>query len=131
MAFDEKLADRIRAVLSTHADVTERRMFGGIAFMVGDHMSCGVVGSSLMVRVNPDDGERLLQEPHARPMDFTGRPMRGFLYVDPPGIKTLASLGTWIRRATTWAESQPPKTRGRRSASKPGRSAVSIAGGRS
>jgi TfoX/Sxy family transcriptional regulator of competence genes len=109
VAYDEQLAARIRTVLSSRRDVVERKMFGGIAFMVCGHMACGVVGSTLMVRVNPDDEDRLLSAPHARPMDFTGRRMRGFLYVDPPGITTSAALVAWIRRATTWADTQPPK----------------------
>jgi TfoX/Sxy family transcriptional regulator of competence genes len=112
MAYDEKLAARIRTALDTRADVVEQYMFGGIAFMVRGHMGCGVVGSTLMVRIDPEQAERLLKEPHARPMDFTGRPMRGFLFVDPPGIATSASLRKWLRRATDWAESQPPKTKG-------------------
>ena len=89
--------------------------------MVGGYMSCGIVGSKLMVRVNPDDADRLLQEPHARPIDFIGRPMRGFLFVDPPGIAGEAALGAWIRRATAWAETRPPRPLTTRSASAPGR----------
>jgi TfoX/Sxy family transcriptional regulator of competence genes len=116
MAYDEKLADRIRTVLSDRSDIEERRMFGGVAFMVRGHMTVGVVGPTLMVRHEPADAEALLREPHARPMDFTGRPMRGFLYVDPPGTKTAAALGTWIRRATAWAEAQVPKAPGKRPA---------------
>jgi TfoX/Sxy family transcriptional regulator of competence genes len=114
MAYDEKLAERIRTILANRPDVEERRMFGGVAFMVRGHMSAGVVGPTLMVRHGPQDADALLRKPHARPMDFTGRPMRGFLYVDPPGTKTAAALGTWIRRATAWAESQPPKALGKR-----------------
>ena len=109
MAYDQRLAERIRTILSKRSDVDEQKMFGGIAFMIRGHMSCGIVGSSLMVRVDRDDEARLLRTPHARPMDFTGRPMRGFLFVDRPGISTAAALGTWIRRAAAWAESQPPK----------------------
>ena len=114
MAYDETLAGRIRGVLSNRRDVVERKMFGGIAFMVGGYMSCGIIGYALMARVNPDAAARLLRTPHVRPMDFTGRPMRGFLFVDPPGIATAAALGTWVRRAVAWAESQPPKPPGKR-----------------
>jgi hypothetical protein len=121
VAYDETLAERIRTILSTRRDVVERRMFGGIAFMIRGHMGCGIIGSALMVRVDPDEAEALLQKPHARRMDFTGRPMRGFLFVDPPGITTAAALGAWVRRATAWAESQPPKPPGRRPTAKPGR----------
>jgi len=118
MAYDEKLAERIRTILANRPDVEERRMFGGIAFMVRGHMSVGLIGPTLMVRHEPADAEALLREPHARPMDFTGRPMRGFLYVDPPGTSTAAALGAWIRRATVWAETQPPKAQGKRPAAR-------------
>ncbi len=109
MAFDETLADRIRAVLDGRRDVVEKRMFGGVAFMVRGHMSCGIVGSSLMVRVDPEKAGRFLREAAVRPMDFTGRPMRGFLFVDPPGIASSASLRKWIGRATAHAEAKPRK----------------------
>jgi len=118
MAYDEKLAERVRGILADRPDVEERRMFGGIAFIVRGHMTVGVVGPTLMVRHGPEDADALLREPHARPMDFTGRPMRGFLYVDPPGTKTAVALGTWIRRATAWAEAQPPKAPGKRPAAR-------------
>lgn len=109
MAFDEALAVRIRAVLNNRRDVVEKQMFGGVAFMVRGHMSCGIVGSSLMVRVDPTEAEALLQEPAVRPMDFTGRPMRGFLFVDPPGIRNSSSLQAWVDRATAHAEAKPRK----------------------
>ena len=111
MAFDETLAARIRAALPGRKDVVEKRMFGGVAFMVRGHMSCGVVGSSLMVRVDPEQADRFLREPGVRPMDFTGRPMRGFLFVDSPGIARTASLEKWIGRATAFAETRPEKKR--------------------
>ena len=111
MAFDEALAVRIRAVLKDRNDVVEKQMFGGVAFMVRGHMSCGIVGSSLMVRVDPTDAEALLREPAVRPMDFTGRPMHGFLYVDPPGIAGSSSLRRWVGRAVAHAETKPKKVR--------------------
>jgi hypothetical protein len=109
MAYDEKLAARIRAVLGDRKDVVEKQMFGGVAFMVRGHMSCGVVGTSLMVRIPPDQHDALLGEPHARVMDFSGHSMRGFLFVDAPGIATAAALARWVGRATTYAESRPAK----------------------
>ncbi len=109
MAYDEKLARRIRRCLAARQDVEEKKMFGGIALMVRGRMSCGIVGSSLMLRVDPAAAEALLGEPGARPMDFTGRPMRGFLFVDPPGISTAPSLKKWVRRATGYAEALPAK----------------------
>ena len=111
MVYDERLAERVRAALAERGDVVEKRMFGGIAFMVHGHMSCGIVGSTLMVRLAPADAEAFMSEPHVRPMDFTGRPMRGFLYVDPDGLKTGARLQKWVDRATAYAEVQPKKAR--------------------
>lgn len=109
MAYDETLATRIRRGLRGRSDVVEKHMFGGVAFMIRGHMACGVVGSRLMVRIDPSAAEDLLRKPHARPMDFTGRPMRGFLFVDPPGIATAVSLRSWVGRAAQYAEAQPKK----------------------
>ena len=111
MAFDETLARRIRARLGGRKDVVEKRMFGGVAFMVRGHMSCGVVGPSLMVRVDPDQEAKFLHEPGARPMEFTGRPMRGFLFVDREGIASAAALRKWVGRATAYAEAKPKKVK--------------------
>ena len=111
MSYDETLASRVRRVLASRSDVHEKAMFGGLAFMLGGHMCCGLVQSKLMVRVDPDAYDRLLREPHAKPMDFTGRPMRGFLYVDPAGLASLPALKKWIARAVQCAESKPPKSR--------------------
>ena len=87
MAYDEQLAQRIRDLLDAQPDVAEHKMFGGIAFMVGGNMCCGVIGEELIVRLDPPQGETLaLSEPGARPMDFTGRPMRGWLYVAAEAI---------------------------------------------
>ena len=111
MGFDEKLAARIRVLLGTRKDVVEKHMFGGVAFMVRGHMSCGVSGSSLMVRVDPEQEGKFMEEPAVRPMDFTGRPMRGFLFVDPPGTASAASLRKWVGRATAFAQARPKKVR--------------------
>jgi TfoX/Sxy family transcriptional regulator of competence genes len=126
MAFDERLAARIRTVLEDRNDVVEKLMFGGVAFMIRGHMSCGVVGSSLMVRIDPERAGSFLEEPAARPMDFTGRPMRGFLFVDADGIATSASLRKWVGRATTHAESRPMKVR-KKTASVAGAPSTSLA----
>lgn len=119
MAYDEKLAARIRAALRSRRDVVEKRMFGGVAFMVRGHMSCGIAGRSLMVRVDPAEAERLLSQPHVRPMDFTGRPMRGFLFVDAQGIATSASLRRWLDKALAHAEAKPAKA-GKQPGPRPG-----------
>jgi TfoX/Sxy family transcriptional regulator of competence genes len=106
MAYDEKLADRVRAVLSDRTDVTERRMFGGLTFMVAGHMCCGVNHNELIVRLDPDDVDAALTRPHARPMDFTGRPMRGFVTVGPEGLKGPA-LRRWVGTAVAHAATRP------------------------
>lgn len=111
MPVDETLAIRVRRALAGRRDVEEKRMFGGLAFMVRGHMAVGLVKSTLMVRVDPDEQDTLLAEPHARPMDFTGRPMNGFLYVDQPGITSTPGLRKWIARGVAFAESRPVKTR--------------------
>ena len=109
MAFDEDLADRIRDVLAPRSDVTERKMFGGIAFMVGGNMAVGVVGEDLMVRLDPSDAERALAERHTRPMDFTGRPAKNMVYVDPEGTSADEDLASWVDAGADFAASLPPK----------------------
>lgn len=109
MAYDPALAARVRAALGDRSDLVEKHMFGGICFMVRGHMCCGIVGSTLMVRLAPEQADELAEEPHVRPMDFTGRPMRGFLYVDPEGLATARSLRTWVARTVAFAESKPVK----------------------
>ena len=96
MAYDERLADRIRGVLRDRDDVQERKMFGGIAFLVGGKMACGVIRDDLMVKVGRDRDDESLAQPHVRPMDFTGRPMRGMVYVAPAGVPTDADLQRWV-----------------------------------
>jgi TfoX/Sxy family transcriptional regulator of competence genes len=109
MAYDEALAERLSDALSDRDDVRERQMFGGIAFMVAGNMAVGVVEDRLMVRVGPDAYESSLDEPHARPMDFTGRPMKGFIYVASPGVTTDADLRGWVDRGVEFALSLPAK----------------------
>lgn len=109
MAYDERLAERVRTVLAARDGVDERRMFGGLAFMLRGNMCCGIVGDDLMVRAGPERYEALLAEPHARPMDFTGRPMKGMLYVSSAGVKDDAALASWVERGVDFALSLPPK----------------------
>ena len=85
MAYDEKLADRIRQAVGPRGDVTEKKMFGGLAFLLDGKMFCGIVKDDLMVRVGPERYEAALAEAHVRPMDFTGRPMNGYVYVGRGG----------------------------------------------
>ena len=109
MAFSEELAARIRQTLEGREGVTERKMFGGIGFMLYGNMCCGVVKDDLMVRVGAEAHEDFLAMPHARPMDFTGRPMKGFVFVSPQGINDDDSLKQWINRGVTFAQSLPKK----------------------
>jgi TfoX/Sxy family transcriptional regulator of competence genes len=108
VAYDEQLAARVRALLANRTDVSERQMFGGLTFMVGGHMCCGVNRDELIVRLDPDREDEALAKPHARPMDFTGRPMRGFVTVRPQALKG-PGLKRWVREAVARAESMPPK----------------------
>ena len=98
MAYDERLAQRIRQAFGARRDIAERKMFGGLTFMCGGRMCCGIVGADLMVRVADDQFDEVVRRPHVRPMDFTGRPMRGFVYVSPPGFRTAAALRAWLSR---------------------------------
>jgi TfoX/Sxy family transcriptional regulator of competence genes len=109
MAYDDSLAERIRGILGPVSAVSERKMFGGIAFMVGGNMACGVIGDELMVRVGPDGHDDALREPHVRVMDFTHRPIRGMVYVGVPAITSDTDLERWVTRGTTFAQSLPPK----------------------
>ena len=119
MAYDEDLASRIRAVLPPAEAVTERQMFGGLAFMLGGHMFCGVVRDTLMVRLGPEGADRALNQPHVRPMDFTGRPMKGMVFASPAVARCSAAgvggRGCGIRlhaaaQAGHAARPQPPVT---------------------
>ena len=114
MAFNEQLAQRVRRALSGKRWVDEKRMFGGLAFMLNGHMCCGVEKDRLMVRVAPDRYEALLRRPHARVMDFTGRPLRGFLFIEADGCKTDALLKRWLDEAIGFARSLPTKRAKRR-----------------
>ena len=91
MAYDEQLANRIRQAFGTRNDITERKMFGGLAFLYLGRMCCGIVGRDLMVRIPDDEFDAVMRGRHVRPMDFTGKPLRGFVYVSPPGFRTAAA----------------------------------------
>ncbi|MBL8492585.1 MAG: TfoX/Sxy family protein [Rhodocyclaceae bacterium] len=109
MAYDEGAAQRLREHFAGRGDVAEKHMFGGIAFMVAGRMTCCVVGDTLMVRVGPDGYGESLARPHVRPMDFTGRPMKGYLYVDPPGFAEDRDLAAWVGMAEAFVATLPPK----------------------
>ena len=109
MAYDSKLADRVRMALESHLGLTERKMFGGIAFMLNGNMCCGVINDDLMVRVGAEGLEDALARPHARPMDFTGRPMKGFVFVGPEGTVGESTVEEWVLRGVAFAGSLPAK----------------------
>src|SRR4051794_12575102 len=109
MAYDETLADRVRDALAPRVGLSERKIFGGIAFMLGGNMAVGVIGEDLMVRLDPADAERALAEAHVRPMDFTGRPMKGMAFVGPEATAADKSLGEGVDAAADFAASLPPK----------------------
>lgn len=102
MAYDEGLAERIREILEGRSRITEKKMFGGVAFLLGGKMFCGLAKNQLMLRVGPDAYDEALAKPHVRPMDFTGRPLRGYVYVAPAGYKTERALREWVERATAF-----------------------------
>ena len=109
MAYSEKLAERIRQQMNGESGIVEKKMFGGLAFLVNGNMSCGVVGEDLMVRVGPEAYEAALAEPGAREMDFTGRPMKGMVYVAANGIRTSKRLTFWVEKGLRFAQSLPAK----------------------
>ena len=110
MAYDEDLANRIRELLADEAGVVEQKMFGGLAFLIGGHMSVAASGQGgLMARVAPEDTEALVAQEHVRPFEMRGRQMEGWLRVDDAGIATQGQLEPWVRRGVAYARSLPPK----------------------
>ncbi|HEY3251023.1 MAG TPA: TfoX/Sxy family protein [Ignavibacteria bacterium] len=109
MAYNERLAERISKLLKPQKGVVEKKMFGGIAYMLKDKMFVGIVKDDLMIRSLDEKFDEMLKKPHAREMDFAGRPMRGFLYVSPGGIKTDKQLQSWIDVGIEYAMKSPPK----------------------
>jgi len=109
VAYDERLADQVRAVLTGVPGLQEKRMFGGLCFLVHGNMACGIVKDVLMVRVGPDAYGAALTEPHAREMDFTGRPLKGMVYVDSAGVQTPKTLSAWVKRGVAFAGALPQK----------------------
>ncbi len=107
MSYDDKLAMRVRKALAAREDVIEKNMFGGLCFMVNGHMCCGLTKSDFMVRVGPARYDDALAQPHARPMDFTGRPLKGMVYVAAEGLRTEAALARWIRRGLAFVDEAP------------------------
>jgi hypothetical protein len=108
VAYDEELADRVRAQLGDEPDLTERKMFGGIGWMLAGNMAVGLIGTGLLVRLGPD-ADAALEEPHASAPMMGSRVMKGFVVVAPEGLGTDEQLGAWIARGSDVARSLPPK----------------------
>jgi TfoX/Sxy family transcriptional regulator of competence genes len=110
VAYEEDLAHRVRELIGSDPDVTEKRMFGGLAFLAGGNMAVAASGQGgLMVRVEPEETDALLEKPHARPFEMRGREMQGWLRVDSEGLRTKRDLEPWVRRGMAYARSLPPK----------------------
>jgi hypothetical protein len=109
MAYDEGLAEKVRAVLATKPGFTEKKMFGGLCFLLGGNMTCGIVADKLMLRVNPEETAALLKDKHIVPMDFTGKPAKGMVYVLPAGTKSFKSLAAWVEKSVAFVRTMPGK----------------------
>ncbi len=109
MLFDEVVAVRVRAEMADLPGYSERKMFGGICFMINENMYCGVIRDELMVRLGNDLAGEALDEPHTRPMDFTGRPMRSMIFVEPEGFSSKPDLEHWVKKAVSFTGTLPPK----------------------
>jgi TfoX/Sxy family transcriptional regulator of competence genes len=110
VAYDERLADRIRELLRGERDVTEKRMFGGVAFLINGNMAVSASGQGgLLLRVDPAETEKLLSKPHVNPFEMRGRAMKGWLRIDTEGLRTKRQLSGWASRGVDYARSLPPK----------------------
>ena len=109
MAYSEAVAQIVREALKRHKGFSERKMFGGIAFMLNGHMCCGVLETNLVLRLGESASAKALTKPHTRPMDFTGKPLKTMVYVSPPGYRSKHDLQTWLKQAIGHVKSLPPK----------------------
>jgi TfoX/Sxy family transcriptional regulator of competence genes len=111
MSFDDKLAIRVRKILEKTDGLSEKKMFGGLCFLVNGNMAFGLVNDDLMIRVGPDSYEKILSQPHVRKMDFTGKPLKGFLYVGAKGTESDKDLKKWVLFGIEFAKSLPAKNK--------------------
>lgn len=109
MAFDQILVERIRAQLGQRQGLVEKKMFGGVGFLLNGNMCCGVHGQDLIVRLDLQHADQALNQPHTRVFDLTGRPMKGWIVVQPEGLVDEASLAKWINEGVQFASTLPPK----------------------
>ena len=109
MAYDEYLAERVRNVIGKKRGVSEKKMFGGLGFMLAGNMACGIVGEKLMLRLGEEGAAAALGQEHAAPMDFTGKPIKTMVFVEPDGIENDRDLGRWVGKALAFAKTLPPK----------------------
>ena len=109
MAYDERLTERVLDILGAEPSLVQKKMFGGVAVMLQGNLACGVMRDDLIVRVPKDEYAAALAQPHVREMDFTGRPMRGWVVVGPEGTDDDASLQDWVATGAAYALSLPPK----------------------
>jgi len=111
MSYDEQLAERARAILKGQRGLVEKKMFGGLAYLSHGKMFAGILNKDLVVRVGPEGNDAALNEPHTRPMDFTGRPMKGYIYVSPGGTVPVAQLRKWLTTGLAFTASLPAAKR--------------------
>jgi TfoX/Sxy family transcriptional regulator of competence genes len=111
MAYDEQLATRVRTLLKGQKAIIDKKMFGGLAYLSRGKMFVGILNSDLVVRVGPEASDAALKKPHTRPMDFTGRPMKGYIYVSPDGVRTAAQLRQWLVQGRQFVANLPPVKR--------------------
>jgi len=109
MSYDEGLAERLREALQSQRGIFEKKMFGGLAFMSRGYMFIGITGEILMARIGPEYYKQALSRSHVRVMDFTGKPMKGYVFVDPPGFESDSDLSDWVQRCHRFVQSLPPK----------------------
>lgn len=109
MSYDEQLAQRLRAKLAGSEGLSEKKMFGGLGFLLNGNMCCGVIKNNMVARIGPKQYQDALKIRHARIMDFTGKPLKGFVYVEPPGIENEDDLDAWLERCQNFVTELPPK----------------------
>jgi len=109
MAYDPEVADRLRSVLKRRKGFSERKMFGGIAFLLNGHMCCGVNDQNIVLRLGKDGADKAIRERHTREMDFTGTPLSTMIYVTPAGYRSDEDLKAWVKRAVDFTKTLPPK----------------------